>query len=215
MNILKRNKTYKIKEIFYSIQGEGFHSGTPALFIRFTGCNLWSGKEEDKHKAICRFCDTDFLGTDGTNGGIYSSDELIETISQLSSVSQCKFIILTGGEPLLQLDEELISAFKTSGYYLALETNGTIKALAGLDWITVSPKAGTILQQTSGNELKLVYPQKGLTPSEFEDYKFEHFYLQAKDDKNLQNNIKSTLKYCLDHPKWKLSLQLHKILNIQ
>ena len=209
------NKKYKIKEIFYSIQGEGFHSGTPAVFIRFSGCNLWSGREEDRSKAICKFCDTDFLGTGGSNGGLYTAPMLLDKIQELSSASGCRFVVLTGGEPLLQLDEKLIYILKNAGYYLALETNGTLNAPPGLDWITVSPKAGAALSQKSGDELKLVYPQQGLNPAEVENLNFKHLYLQPKDDKNLKTNIEKTLNYCLKNPKWKLSLQIHKILNIK
>ncbi|HEB62488.1 MAG TPA: 7-carboxy-7-deazaguanine synthase [Bacteroidetes bacterium] len=211
---MNKNKKYKVKEIFYSIQGEGYHSGKPAVFIRFSGCNIWSGREEDRMKAICKFCDTDFVGTDGKNGGVYSMDELITRINHITIDTKCRFIVFTGGEPLLQLDEPLLAGFKEYKYYLSVETNGTILVPEGLDWITVSPKSGAEFNQTSGDELKIVYPQEGINPSEYENLEFEHFYLQPKYDKYIEENIKSTLEYCMDHPKWKLSIQLHKILGI-
>ncbi len=211
---MNKSKKYKIKEIFYSIQGEGYHSGKPAVFIRFSGCNLWSGKEEERDKAICKFCDTDFVGTDGKNGGVYSMDELITRINHITIDTKCRFIVFTGGEPLLQLDEPLLAGFKEYQYYLSVETNGTILVPEGLDWITVSPKSGAKFNQNSGNELKIVYPQEGIIPVDYENLDFDHFYLQPKDDKDMDTNVKKTLEYCMDHPKWKLSLQLHKILDI-
>ena len=209
----KEEKRYRIKEIFYSIQGEGYHSGKPAIFIRFSGCNLWSGREKDRNNAICKFCDTDFVGIDGVNGGIYTASELNEKVKSISKAN-CKFIVLTGGEPLLQLDKDLIDSFHDSGYYLALETNGTKKIIDDIDWITISPKIGSKFIQISGDELKIVYPQDKLNLSYFEKLEFKHYYLQPKEEKNPNNNVKDTLEYCMNNPKWKLSLQLHKILEI-
>jgi len=210
----REEKRYRIKEIFYSIQGEGYHSGRPAIFIRFSGCNLWSGLEKDRDKAICQFCDTDFVGTDGTNGGNYTANELTNKIKSLTNVN-CKFIVLTGGEPMLQLDNDLIDFFHSNGYYIALETNGTQKVVEDLDWITVSPKIGSKFIQTSGDELKIIYPQVNLNLSYFEKLDFKHFYLQPKEEKNKNTNTKNTLEYCMKNPNWKLSLQLHKILDIE
>ena len=209
------NKTYKIKEIFYSIQGEGYHSGRPAIFIRFSGCNLWTGQEKDRDKAICQFCDTDFVGTDGTNGGIYTSEELVVKLLDLSKDSNCRFAIFTGGEPLLQADSALINKLKSEGFYISVETNGTQKVPKGINWITVSPKANAKFIQKFGDELKLIYPQENSDPSSFIDLKFNHFYLQPKDETKPNNNLLQTLNYCLKNPKWKISLQIHKILDIR
>ncbi len=208
-------KKYRIKEIFYSIQGEGFHTGTPAVFIRFSGCNLWTGKEKDKDIAICKFCDTDFVGTDGVNGGIYTADELVEKVNGLTIENNCKFIVFTGGEPVLQLDSILIEKLKSNKYYLSVETNGTLLPPPGLDWITVSPKYGADFNLQSGSELKIVFPQEKMNPADYEKTEFENFYLQPLYDENIENNIKKTLAYCMSHPKWKISLQLHKILGIR
>ncbi|MBK7095549.1 MAG: 7-carboxy-7-deazaguanine synthase [Saprospiraceae bacterium] len=207
------DKKYKIKDIFYSIQGEGFNMGKPAIFIRFSGCNLWSGSEKDRENAVCKFCDTDFKGTDGENGGIYSPVYLLKKIIALSS--NCKFLIFTGGEPLLQLDEHLLSYLNKHDYFMAVETNGTIKAPDHLDWITVSPKYGSELVQKSGNELKFVFPQTGFAPEQFQDLDFQHFFLQPKYDENLENNTSKSLEFCLKNPKWRLSLQTHKFLGIK
>jgi len=207
-------KKYSVKEIFYSIQGEGFHSGRPAVFIRFSGCNLWSGKEKDRDGAICKFCDTDFVGTDGLNGGVYSIFQLLEIVNKITLENKCRFIVLTGGEPLLQVDTGLVSILKEAGYYIAVETNGTIRVPNGLDWLTVSPKAGADLVQKTGDELKLVYPQDDILPKEYEDLNFKYFYLQPKDDNFIKDNINMALEYCLNNPCWRLSLQLHKILGV-
>lgn len=206
-------KKYKIKEIFYSLQGEGFNMGKPAVFIRFSGCNLWSGSEKDRDNALCKFCDTDFKGTDGENGGIYTRMSLEDKIRELTM--ECRFLIFTGGEPLLQLDEHLLKHLKERGYFLAVETNGTIKAPDFLDWITVSPKYGTELIQISGNELKLVFPQGGFDPIQFQHLDFQHFYLQPKDDENLEINTNKSIVFCLQNPEWRLSLQTHKFLGIK
>ncbi len=205
---------YKIKEIFYTLQGEGFHAGRPAVFVRFSGCNLWSGREEDRKKAICQFCDTEFVGTDGQNGGIYSAGQLIDKIKNLWPDDGQIFIVCTGGEPLLQLDQELIDALRQNNIYVAVETNGTKPAPKGIDWICVSPKANTQLILTQGDELKLVFPQKGIRPSDFVDMKFDHFFLQPMDGHWIKAHTHESILYCLTHPKWKVSVQLHKILGI-
>lgn len=224
---------YQVKEIFYTLQGEGTHSGRPAVFMRFSGCNLWSGREEDRATAQCQFCDTDFVGVDGENGGKFqSADELALKAHSIAvgheEVTSKKLdgllIVLTGGEPLLQVDDPLIDALHKQGFEIAVETNGTIKAPDGLDWVCVSPKAGTEIVQKSGNELKLVYGQDGVDPAQFENWTFEHFYLQPMDTSKVgtrggkcDENERLTaevIDYCKAHPKWKLSLQTHKILNI-
>jgi 7-carboxy-7-deazaguanine synthase (Cx14CxxC type) len=210
-----RKGKYLIKEIFYSIQGEGFHSGKPAIFIRFSGCNLWSGKEIDRRKAICKFCDTDFVGTDGENGGEYTSEELVDKLNSLTSEYGCKFVILTGGEPLLQVNSKLIDSFHENGYYIALESNGTFSVPQNIDWITISPKKDAKLVQKNGDELKIVLPQKQLNPKDYLRLDFKHFYLQPKEEKLANNNLNEVLDYCLRNPKWKISIQLHKILGIQ
>lgn len=209
--------SYKIKEIFYSIQGEGYQAGRPAIFCRFSGCNLWSGREIDRDTAICRFCDTDFVRADGVNGGIYKTSEelVLKTKSLLTTSSNTlPLLVFTGGEPLLQLNEQLIATFHNEGFELAIETNGTLPLIPGLDWICVSPKANAPLLIESGNEIKLVYPQAGIKPGELENLDFEHFFLQPMDGPDLEKNTEQALKYCMENPKWKLSLQLHKILGL-
>jgi len=205
---------YKIKEIYYTLQGESAQTGRPAVFCRFTGCNLWSGREEDRHKAICQFCDTDFWGTDGKNGGRYSATELAEKIASLWPGGGQPYVVCTGGEPLLQLDEPLIEALHARGFEVAVETNGTQPAPAGLDWICVSPKAGADIVLTEGHELKLVYPQSGAEPERYQDLSFTHFFLQPMDSPQQAANIQATVSYCLAHPQWRMSLQTHKVLNI-
>lgn len=206
---------YKIKELFYTLQGEGAHSGRPAVFCRFSGCNLWSGREEDRHKAICQFCDTDFWGTDGENGGKYTLGALAEKVASLWPAATGKpYVVCTGGEPLLQLDEHLISAFHEKGFEVAIETNGTLPVPKGVDWVCVSPKANADLVVTTGSELKLVFPQPGAEPERFEQLDFQHFFLQPMDGPEQARNTQLTLQYCLDHPKWSLSLQTHKMLGI-
>jgi 7-carboxy-7-deazaguanine synthase (Cx14CxxC type) len=206
---------YAIKEIYYTIQGEGFHSGRAAVFCRFAGCNLWNGLEKDRHKAICKFCDTEFFGTDGVNGGKYSAEELTELLLSIweGEPEDC-FVVFTGGEPALQMDDSLISVLKAKQIEIAIETNGTIKLPEGIDWICVSPKANTTIEQTSGHELKLVYPQIGQSPEDFEDFDFEHLYLQPLFDANIDIHTVQTINYCRENPHWKLSLQTHKILGI-
>jgi 7-carboxy-7-deazaguanine synthase (Cx14CxxC type) len=206
---------YKVKEIYYTLQGEGFHTGRPAIFCRFAGCNLWSGREEDRTKAVCKFCDTAFVGTDGLNGGHYTAEALTSKIAELWPASEQKlFVVCTGGEPALQLDKTLIDAFHHRGFEVAIETNGTVALPENLDWICVSPKSNTALIVTKGNELKLVYPQKDNDPKDFIHLHFDHFYLQPLDDQNQLQNIKQTVAYCLQEPLWKLSIQTHKILGI-
>jgi 7-carboxy-7-deazaguanine synthase len=209
--------TYSVKEIFYTLQGEGAQSGRPAVFCRFSGCNLWSGREEDRATAICDFCDTDFRGTDGENGGKYASPEaLAEKVASLWPGQQGKpYVVCTGGEPLLQLDNPLIEALHQRGFEVAVETNGTIPAPSGIDWVCVSPKAGTELLQLSGNELKLVFPQPGAMPEMFDGLGFDVFYLQPMDGPFREQNTRLTLQYCLENPQWRISLQTHKILDIR
>ncbi len=210
---------YAVKEIFYSLQGEGLHAGRPSVFLRFAGCNLWTGREEDRTTAVCQFCDTDFVGIDGTFGAKYkTSGELAERVAAMWPAvesASTKYVVCTGGEPLLQLDKALIRALQAHGFEVAVETNGTIIAPEGLDWICMSPKAGATTLLTQGNELKLVFPQEEAQPESFEHLDFDHFFLQPMDGPNLQENTEAALQYCLDHPKWKLSLQQHKFLQIR
>ncbi|MBN2647073.1 MAG: 7-carboxy-7-deazaguanine synthase [Thiotrichales bacterium] len=211
--------SYTIKEVFYSLQGEGFHAGRPAIFCRFSQCNLWTGREEDRATAICQFCDTDFIGTDGQNGGRFKNAQtLTEHLLQFwPSTSVPPFVVLTGGEPLLQVDSALIDALHNARFEIALETNGTKAAPKGIDWICVSPKAQSELLLIEGDELKLVYPQPELMPNVVEHLSFRHFYLQPMANTNTSLNQKHTqmaLEYCLKHPQWKLSLQTHKFLGI-
>lgn len=209
--------TYSVKEIFYTLQGEGLHAGRPAVFCRFSGCNLWSGREIDRSSAVCRFCDTDFVGTDGTLGGKYTDGTVLaERIAELwpTTVRRNRFVVLTGGEPLLQVDDDLIDALHELGFEVAVETNGTVKALTTIDWISVSPKLGAQIVQTYGNELKLVFPQEGLPPLSVEHLQFEHFLLQPMDGARREENIRAALAYCKVNPRWRLSLQMHKTLGI-
>jgi 7-carboxy-7-deazaguanine synthase (Cx14CxxC type) len=207
---------YQIKELFYTLQGEGAQSGRPAVFCRFTGCNLWSGREEDRSKAICQFCDTDFRGTDGQNGGRYTATQLVNQLNALwpQGTTAHGYVVCTGGEPLLQLDAPLIEAMHAAGWEVAVETNGTIAAPDGIDWICVSPKAGTELVLTQGHELKLVYPQLGAEPERYQHLAFTHFYLQPMDSPQQADNTRACLHYCLANPQWRMSLQTHKILGI-
>lgn len=209
--------SYKVKEMYYTLQGEGAQMGRGAVFLRFSGCNLWSGREEDRHKAICQFCDTDFWGTDGVNGGRFETAQILAkaVASQwpLGSGGR-KYVVCTGGEPMLQLDEALVEALHAEGFEVAVETNGTLAPPLGLDWICVSPKANTELVIVSGQELKLVYPQAGAEPTLYEHLDFENFFLQPMDGPHTQENTRLCLEYCLQHPQWRLSLQTHKILDI-
>lgn len=210
--------TYSVKEMFYTLQGEGANTGRAAVFCRFSGCNLWSGQEKDRENSVCTFCDTDFIGVDGDGGGKFKSAEALanEARSHWTGSQRAKpLIVCTGGEPLLQLDTALINALHAEGFEIAVETNGTIMAPEGIDWICVSPKAGSKIIQTSGQELKLVFPQSENTPEQFKDMKFEHFYLQPKDDDKQAENIHATINYCQKHPQWRLSLQTHKITGIR
>jgi 7-carboxy-7-deazaguanine synthase (Cx14CxxC type) len=211
--------SYSVKEIFYTLQGEGANTGRAAVFCRFAGCNLWTGREDDRHKAICRFCDTDFIGTDGEGGGRFATAEdlarkVFETWEPKENKKDRPLVICTGGEPLLQLDKELVEKFHEFGFEIAVETNGTKAAPKGIDWICVSPKANAELVLRSGNELKLVYPQAENSPEEFEHLDFEHFFLQPMDNENRQENTLLAVEYCKRNPRWKLSLQTHKIIGI-
>jgi 7-carboxy-7-deazaguanine synthase (Cx14CxxC type) len=211
--------TYFIKEIFYSLQGEGAQSGRPAVFCRFSGCNLWSGLEKDRPKSVCTFCDTDFVGIDGPGGGEFDSPmNLAQAVNNLfpaiGSQRGQPLVVCTGGEPLLQLDQALVKAFHDFGFQVALETNGTLHPPAGIDWICVSPKAGAALKCDSGQELKVVFPQEGLEPAIFESLAFQYFFLQPKDDPQIRQHTQKAVQYCLDHPLWRLSLQMHKWIGI-
>lgn len=207
---------YKVKEIYYTLQGEGAQSGRPAIFCRFTGCNLWTGREKDRAKAICQFCDTDFRGMDGENGGSYTAEELVLKCISLWPVNSSvkPYIVCTGGEPALQMNKKLVDCFHKYNCVLAIETNGTVELPDNIDWVCMSPKSGTEIIVTRGNELKLVYPQLGLNPEDFSFMDFEHFYLQPMESTTLEANIQASIAYCLEHPKWNLSLQTHKILHI-
>ncbi len=211
--------SYAVKEIFFTLQGEGAQAGRAAVFCRFSGCNLWSGRESDRSTAVCQFCDTDFFGTDGTGGGKFDSPAaLADAIARewaAKDTSGKPFVVCTGGEPLLQLDQPLIAALHDRGFEIAVETNGTIAAPAGLDWICVSPKAGAQLVQTSGDELKLVYPQAAAQPAAFEGLAFRHFFLQPMDGPVRDANVATAIRYCMEHPRWRLSLQTHKRVGIR
>jgi len=210
---------YRVKEIFYTLQGEGTHAGRPAVFCRFTGCNLWTGRESDRHRAICQFCDTDFVGTDGPGGGRFRSPAdlataVAKTWQGLPHPRSRPYVVSTGGEPLLQLDTDAVVALHGEGFEVAIETNGTRPAPDGIDWICVSPKAGAELVLTAGDELKLVYPQPGADPEMFEHLDFGHFLLQPMDGPDRAANTDDAVRYCLTHPQWQLSLQTHKYLGI-
>jgi 7-carboxy-7-deazaguanine synthase (Cx14CxxC type) len=209
---------YAVKEIFYTLQGEGAQTGRAAVFCRFAGCNLWSGREIDRASAVCRFCDTDFIGTDGPGGGRFDSTDVlaaaIERAWPEDSGLGRRFVVCTGGEPLLQLDSALIHALHGRRFEIAVETNGTIPAPDGVNWLCVSPKLGSELKQRSGDELKLVYPQTGSDPADFELLSFRHFFLQPMDGPAREANTGLALRYCLAHPQWRLSLQTHKFLGI-
>lgn len=224
--------SYSIKEIFYTLQGEGAHAGRPAVFCRFAGCNLWSGRESDRATAICRFCDTDFVGVDGVLGGKFAdSESLARQIDDLwpsasvanNGVAQnhgaqnyaaYKYVVFTGGEPLLQLDAALIDSMHARGFTIAIETNGTLPVPPGVDWVCVSPKVGATLQVKAGNELKVVIPQLNQTVESYETLAFEHFFVQPMDGPQLEQNTRFAIEFCKRHPKWRLSLQTHKLLQI-
>ena len=209
---------YAVKEIFYTLQGEGAQTGRAAVFCRFAGCNLWSGREEDRAAAICKFCDTDFADTNGPGGGKFpSAQELAAAIEEKWPSGEAdgrRFVVCTGGEPLLQLDSQLIEELHRHSFEIAVESNGTIAAPDGVDWLCVSPKAGSKLAQKAGDELKLVYPQPGAEPDLFAEMPFRHFFLQPMDGPDRQANTALALRYCMEHPRWRLSLQTHKILGI-
>ena len=210
--------TYSVKEIFYTLQGEGANSGRPAVFLRFAGCNLWSGREPDRADALCRFCDTEFVGTDGAGGGKFETAEaLAQAVAAAWSASNPvgRFVVCTGGEPLLQLDAALVAALRGHGFMVAVETNGTLAPPDGGLWLTVSPKAGAPLELTRGDELKLVYPQAGAEPERYAQLEFRHFFLQPMDGPDKARNTHLATEYCLAHPGWRLSLQTHKLIGIR
>lgn len=212
--------TYFVKEIYYTLQGEGINAGRPAVFLRFSGCNLWNGREEDRTKgsAGCSlWCDTDFEGTDGSGGGRFATpDALVDRVASMwtADLDSQRLVVCTGGEPLLQLDEQLIGALHQANFEVAIETNGTRAIPVGIDWICVSPKAGSDLVVHRGHEIKLVYPQDGLTPEQVQSLSFHHFLLQPLDGPERDQNTRLAVKYCLEHPKWRLSLQMHKYIGI-
>lgn len=212
--------SYMVKEMFLTLQGEGGQAGRPAVFCRFAGCNLWSGREADRAEAICQFCDTDFIGTDGEGGGKFeTAEKLAETIASFwpesgQAMTVPGLVVFTGGEPLLQLDAPLIKAMHARNFSIAVESNGTLTAPEGVDWLCISPKAGAPLEQKSGTELKLVYPQAELDPATLEQLDFQYFWLQPMDGPNQQENTQAAIRYCLAHPKWGLSLQTHKLTGI-
>ena len=211
--------TYSVKEIYYTLQGEGAHTGRPAVFLRFAGCNLWSGREEHRSSAVCRFCDTEFVGVDGPNGGKFASaDALVQAVERQWPVNEAgkRFVVCTGGEPLLQLDGELTSALHGAGFFVAVETNGTVLPPDGVDWLCVSPKGSAEVVVEAGEELKLVYPQREreAQPERFEHLAFEHFFLQPLDSPERDANTQAAIRYCMQHPQWKLSVQTHKFLGI-
>jgi 7-carboxy-7-deazaguanine synthase len=209
-------RMYAVKEIFYTLQGEGANAGRAAVFCRFAGCNLWSGREKDRAGAECKFCDTDFVGTDGDGGGRFAdADALADTCAQVAGEAGATFIVLTGGEPMLQVDDALIDALHARGFTIAIETNGTLPVPRAIDWICVSPKAGTDLKQRSGDELKLVYPQAGLDPQSVAALAFTHRYLQPMDGPDLATNTEQAIAYCKANPAWRLSVQTHKVLGIR
>ena len=216
--------TYSVKEIFYTLQGEGANSGRPAVFLRFAGCNLWSGREPDRAAAVCRFCDTEFVGTDGVGGGKFGTAEVLAAavaaawsargVAWPAPGAVEPFVVCTGGEPLLQLDSALVAALRGRGFMVAVETNGTLAPPAGELWLTVSPKAGAPLKLTRGDELKLVYPQTGAEPERYAQLEFRHFFLQPMDGPEKARNTRLATGYCLAHPSWRLSLQTHKLIGI-
>ena len=208
--------SYAVKECFLTLQGEGVQAGSRAVFLRFAGCNLWSGREQDRAAAQCNFCDTDFVGTDGEGGGKFgTADELAEHVEGLwAGGEEGRLVVITGGEPMLQLDEQLVDALRGRRFRVAVETNGTLEATPGIDWICVSPKAGTEVVQRSGNELKLVWPQKGIDPAELEGWAFDHFLVQPMDCEQREEAIEAAIKLAMERPKWRLSLQAHKVVGL-
>lgn len=208
---------YTVKEIFYTLQGEGANAGRAAVFCRFSGCNLWTGREDDRHRAICQFCDTDFVGVGPDGGKFTTADDLADAVALRwpERETGTRFVVCTGGEPLLQLDLAAIEALHARGFEVAVETNGTQVAPPGLDWICVSPKAHAALVQRSGHELKLVFPQADLDPCSLETLAFDHFFLQPMDGPEIAENTRQAIRYCLDHPRWRLSIQTHKLLGLR
>ena len=210
--------TYSVKEIFYTLQGEGAQAGKAAVFCRFAGCNLWSGREEDRSSAVCNFCDTDFVGTDGTDGGKFASADALAAAVEKAWTSgdrKNRLVVLTGGEPLLQVDAALTSALHQRGFMIAVETNGTVAPPPGLDWVCVSPKAQAEVVVKTGSELKLVYPQLGVDPARFDGWAFDHFFLQPMDGPARAENTAKAIAYCQQHPQWRLSVQSHKMIGIR
>ena len=208
--------TYTVKECFLTLQGEGAQSGSRAVFLRFAGCNLWSGREEDRASAQCRFCDTDFVGTDGEGGGKFTSAEALagHVTALWGEGDDQRLVVITGGEPMLQLDRELVEALQARGFRVAAETNGTLPAVEGLDWICVSPKAGTEVVQRQGNELKLVWPQDGIDPAALEGWDFDHFLVQPMDCAEREATLQAAIRLAMDRPRWRLSLQAHKVIGL-
>ncbi len=204
--------TYAVKELFLTLQGEGVQSGSRAVFLRFAGCNLWSGREEDRAEAQCTFCDTDFVGTDGKGGGKFATAEMLATAVEQAwaAGSEQRLVVITGGEPMLQLDSALVDALHARGFRVAIETNGTLPVASGLDWVCVSPKAGTDVVQRSGNELKLVWPQSGIDPSALEEWEFDHFLVQPMDCADREQSLQAAIGLAMARPRWRLSLQSHK-----
>jgi 7-carboxy-7-deazaguanine synthase (Cx14CxxC type) len=205
---------YAVKEIFLTLQGEGMQAGRRAVFLRFAGCNLWTGREQDRAGAHCTFCDTDFVGTNGENGGRYEAESLAAKVEALWAEGERRLVVVTGGEPMLQLDARLIDALHAHGFEVAVETNGTLPACAGIDWICVSPKAGTEVVQRSGNELKLVWPQRGIDPDELAGWGFDHFLIQPMDGAGKEASLAAAIEFVLKNPRWRLSLQTHKLLGL-
>lgn len=208
--------TYSVKEMFYTLQGEGARTGRPAVFVRFAGCNLWSGREQDRATAICQFCDTEFVGTDGDGGGKFESAEaLARAAAALWPGGGAPYVVCTGGEPTLQLDAQLIEALHAAGFEIAIESNGTLPAPEGVDWICISPKANAPLVQTHGHELKLVFPQAGAEPARYAGLDFAHFFLQPMDSPARDDNTRAVIAYCMENPRWRLSIQTHKLLGLR
>jgi 7-carboxy-7-deazaguanine synthase (Cx14CxxC type) len=207
--------SYAVKELFYTLQGEGARAGRAAVFLRFAGCNLWSGREEDRASAVCTFCDTDFVGLDGEGGGRFdNAHQLAQAVARLWPGGGAPYVVCTGGEPLLQLDEALVAALHAHGFEIGVETNGTVRPPPGIDWLCVSPKATARLVVDSGDELKLVYPQRNAPPERFEALDFQHFFLQPMDGQDAAQNTDLAIAYCRAHPRWRLSLQTHKFVGM-
>ena len=206
--------SYAVKEIFLTLQGEGMQAGRRAVFLRFAGCNLWSGREQDRARAQCRFCDTDFVGTDGQNGGRYEVAALAAQVRAIWGEGERPLVVVTGGEPMLQLDGALVDSLHSAGFEIAAETNGTLPAAAGVDWICVSPKAGTQVVQRSGDELKLVWPQDGIDPEKLLGWDFRHFIIQPLDGSGREDSMSAAIDYVMAHPSWRLGLQSHKLIGM-